>query len=189
MKKHVYGRQFKRDSNERKALFKGLINSLVLLERIQTTEQKAKAIRGQAEKLVTKAKVRKEESRPFLQPYLSSKAIAKVIGELSVRYVDRPGGYTRIIKAGRRMSDGASMAYIEWVDRPVSVEIIVPKSKLQRQEVIEEVKTESEMQVEEIKAPIKKTLRPAQGENDKKETKKAAKPVADKKTAKKEEKA
>ncbi len=53
MKKHVFGRQFKRDTNERKALFKGLMNELVLRERIQTTEEKAKAIRGRKVKPIT----------------------------------------------------------------------------------------------------------------------------------------
>ena len=56
MKKHVFGRHFKRDANERKALFKNLLTSLVIEERITTTEAKAKAIRAKADKLVTKAK-------------------------------------------------------------------------------------------------------------------------------------
>lgn len=129
MKKHVFGRHFKRDTNERKALFKGLMNELVLHERITTTEEKAKAIRGQVEKLVTKAKRRHEESRQFLQPYFSAVAVEKVIKELALRFADRPGGYTRIIKTGKRFSDNASMAIIEWVEKAVPVEIITPKDE------------------------------------------------------------
>src|SRR5690349_6198927 len=124
MKKKVYGRQFKRDANERKALFKNLMNELVLHERIQTTTEKAKAIRGQLEKLVTKAKRRKELSRQFLQPYFSSSAVEKVIFDIAPRFADRPGGYTRILKLGSRFSDNASMAVIEWVERPVKAEIV-----------------------------------------------------------------
>ena len=126
MKKQVFGRQFKRDANERKALFKGLMDELVLHERIKTTEQKAKAIRGKVEKLVTKAKIRKSEARQYLQPYLSAKAVEKVLTDLSLRFADRPGGYTRIVKLGRRFSDNAAMAIIEWVEKPVQVEIIEP---------------------------------------------------------------
>ena len=61
MKKNVFGRQFKRDANERKALFKNLLTSLVMQERIQTTEAKAKAIKAAADKLVTRAKKRRTE--------------------------------------------------------------------------------------------------------------------------------
>ncbi len=124
MKKHVFGRHFKRDTNERKALFKNLMNELVLHERIRTTEEKARAIRGQVERLVTKAKRKKELSRQFLQPFLSSMAVEKVIADLAPRFADRPGGYTRVLKLGSRFSDNADMAVIEWVERPVKAEIV-----------------------------------------------------------------
>ena len=68
MRKQVFGRKFKRDANERKALLKGLMTDLVMKESIQTTEEKAKAIKGQVEKLVTKAK-RKGENAYFKCKY------------------------------------------------------------------------------------------------------------------------
>jgi large subunit ribosomal protein L17 len=117
MKKKVFGRQFKRDTNERKALFKGLMTELVMRESIQTTLPKAKSIKGQVEKLVTKAKVRGTSARPFIQPFVSIEAVEKIITKLAVRFADRPGGYTRIVKIGSRFSDNADMAVIEWVER------------------------------------------------------------------------
>ena len=67
MKKNVFGRQFKRDKNERTALFKGLMSSLVLNDRIQTTEEKAKAIKGKIERLVTKARTYGVHVQDFLK--------------------------------------------------------------------------------------------------------------------------
>ena len=67
MRKNVFGRQFKRDKNERAALFKGLISSLVLHERIKTTEEKAKAIKGEVDKIITKAKKGDLAARHLLQ--------------------------------------------------------------------------------------------------------------------------
>ena len=76
MKKNVFGRHFKRDVNERKALFKNLLNALVQHERIQTTEEKAKAIRSQADKLITKAKIGGVSAYRNLQPQVSHKSVS-----------------------------------------------------------------------------------------------------------------
>lgn len=116
MRKNVFGKKFKRDINERKALFKSLMSSLVLQERIKTTEEKAKAIRGQVEKLVTQSKKKGENATSLLSAHLSPFAIKKMITDLGPRFVNRPGGYTRIIKLGRRRSDSAKMALMEWVE-------------------------------------------------------------------------
>lgn len=117
MKKNVFGRKFKRDVNERKALFKGLMSSLVLEERIKTTEEKAKAIRAQVEKLVTKVKKKKNEAARFLGEHLTPYAMQKMIADIGPRFASRNGGYTRIIHMGKRFSDNASMVVMEWVDR------------------------------------------------------------------------
>lgn len=117
MKKRVFGRQFKRDTGERIALFKGLVSSLVLKERIKTTEEKAKAIKSHADKLVTKAKKGGLHAMQQLQPYLTSDAVKKMLSDIGPRFAARNGGYTRIIKIGDRVSDNASMVYIEWVER------------------------------------------------------------------------
>ena len=113
MRKQVFGRKFKRDKNERKALFSGLISAMVLKGRITTTEEKAKAIRGELEKLVTKAKKEKKE---LLGKNLKPFEVDKFINEIGPTFKDRNGGYTRIIKTGRRISDNAGMAILEWTE-------------------------------------------------------------------------
>jgi len=117
MRKKVFGRQFKRDKNERQALFKGLLSSLVLEERIETTEQKAKAIKGEAEKLVAKAKKETVLAKKLLGKKLNPRAIEKMISDVSSRFNDRNGGYTRIVKIGRRFGDDANMVILEWVEK------------------------------------------------------------------------
>lgn len=178
MKKQVFGRQFKRDTNERKALFKGLINELVIRESITTTEEKAKAIRPQVEKLVTRAKRRHESAKQFLQPFLSSGALDKMIKDLSIRFADRPGGYTRIVKIGRRFSDNASMAIIELVEKAVKAEVVKPVAKdTKMSETVEStgvVKTEKPEPKEQPKTKTAKktTTNKKSAQKEKKETKK-----------------
>lgn len=115
MKKNVFGRQLKRDANERKALFKNLLTSLVLEERITTTEAKAKAIKGSADKLVTKAKKGGDVALRALAPDVRHEAAAKLIEQIAPRFMDRQGGYTRIIRVSRRVADNAPQVVMEWV--------------------------------------------------------------------------
>ena len=123
MRKNVFGRQFKRDVNERRALFKGLMSSLVLEDRIQTTEEKAKAIKSQVEKLVTKARVGERHAESLLQPYLNAEAVKKMMTQIAPMFTKRQGGYTRIIKIGKRFSDNASVVLMEWVEKPLTVSL------------------------------------------------------------------
>jgi large subunit ribosomal protein L17 len=123
MKKNVFGRKLSRDANERKALFKTLASSLVMSESITTTEAKAKAIRPYVEKLVTKAKRRKLGARQFIEPNLSKEATDKLLMDTSLRFTERNGGYTRIIRLGNRFADNAPVVKIEWVDKtPIKIE-------------------------------------------------------------------
>jgi len=116
MKKNVFGRQFSRDTNQRKSLFKSLISSLILEESIKTTLEKAKAIKGDVDKIINKAKRGNEKkSIQLLQRSLGSREMNKVIEDLAPRFKDRTSGYTRIIKLGRRFSDNAAMVVMEWV--------------------------------------------------------------------------
>jgi len=133
MKKNVFGRQFKRDTNERKALFKNLLTSLVLKERIKTTEAKAKAIKAAADKLVTKAKKGGDSAYKSLHPDVNQDAVVKLISDIAPRFVKRQGGYTRIIKIGkRRVADNAPQVFIEWTER--SSELIVKNSELAKKD-------------------------------------------------------
>lgn len=117
MKKKVFGRRLSRDVNERKALFKGLMSALVLHGRIKTTKEKAKAIQGQIDKLVNHAKKEKLIAKNLLMPYLSPKALEKMIVEIVPRFKQRTSGYTRILKIGNRFGDNASMAIMEWIEQ------------------------------------------------------------------------
>ena len=115
MRKNVFGRQFSRDTNQRKALFKSLISSLILQESIKTTLEKAKAIKGDVDKIVNKAKNGDRELKiQLLQRHLGVDAMNKVIKDIAPRFVDRSSGYTRLIKLGRRFSDNAAMVLMEW---------------------------------------------------------------------------
>ncbi|PIT88892.1 MAG: 50S ribosomal protein L17 [Candidatus Levybacteria bacterium CG10_big_fil_rev_8_21_14_0_10_36_7] len=117
MKKKVFGRKFKRDVNQRKALFRSLIRALVLHEKIKTTEAKAKAVKGDIEKLITKAKTKKEDSsRELLSVLLEESLVRKVIDEIAPRFESRNGGYTRIIKLGTKKKDNSKVVLLELVE-------------------------------------------------------------------------
>ncbi len=117
MKKHVFGRHLKRDANERKALFKNLLTSLVMEERITTTDAKAKAIRAAADKLITKAKKGGTDAFRNLAPDVRYDAVTKLVNTIAPRFTDRNGGYTRIIRVGNRIADNAPQVVMEWVVR------------------------------------------------------------------------
>ncbi|HWY80171.1 MAG TPA: 50S ribosomal protein L17 [Candidatus Sulfotelmatobacter sp.] len=151
MKKHVFGRHFKRDANERKALFKNLLSSLVMAERITTTEAKAKAIKAAADKLITKAKKGGPEAFRRLAPDVRYDAVAKLIHTIAPRFVDRQGGYTRIIKVGRRVADNAPQVVMEWV---VQGEATVAKTEKTKKN---EKKTEKKTAVKAPAAVVKLT--------------------------------
>ena len=123
MRHRIAGRTLGRHAGHRKALFRNLIKELYKHERITTTEAKARSIRSDAEKLITKAKrgLREDGNRVHAQrqvvAYLNDKTIAKkVFDELAPRYAERNGGYTRMIKVGKRHGDAADMVILELVD-------------------------------------------------------------------------
>ena len=114
MRKRVFGKQLNRDTNQRKALFKGLMRSLALNESIKTTESRAKAIKGEFESHITKAK-RGEEARYHLVKHLQEDAVNSLISDIAPRMIGRNGGYTRIIRLGARTKDNAEMVLLELV--------------------------------------------------------------------------
>lgn len=127
MRHGVAGRHLGRNTAQRKALFRNLVRELYLHERIITTEAKARSIRADAEKLITKAKhgVSSDAYRVHAQrqvvAYLNDKTVAKkVFDEFAPRYAARNGGYTRMIKIGKRQGDAADMVVLELVDRPTA---------------------------------------------------------------------
>ena len=113
------GRKLNRNSSHRKAMFRNMANSLFEHEIIKTTVPKAKELRRVAEPLITLAKNDSVANRRLAFDRLRSKAaVGKLFDELGPRYVERPGGYLRILKCGHRPGDQAPMAYVELVGRP-----------------------------------------------------------------------
>jgi len=127
MRHRVAGRRLNRSKGQRTALRRTLVTELFRHERIQTTEAKARAIRGQAEKLITLAKrgLAVEQAAPERGVHArrlaagrldDAQIVNKLFSEIAPRYTSRPGGYTRIIKLGLRQGDAAKMAVIELVE-------------------------------------------------------------------------
>ena len=155
MRKNVFGRQFSRDTNQRKSLFKSLISSLILDESIKTTLEKAKAIKGDVDKFINKAKRGDEKlAVQLLQRNLGKEAMEKVIKELAPRLKDRTSGYTRIIKLGRRFSDNAPMVVMEWVIKK-EVKVEEPKAKNLKELPAGKVEAKKEVKKEKVKAKEK----------------------------------
>jgi large subunit ribosomal protein L17 len=116
MRHRKRGKTLGRKKAPRESMFRNLASSLVIYEKIITTEAKAKAIRPIVEKLITIGKENTLTARRKLLQYLYvENAVKKVLEVLSPRYKDRKGGYTRIIKIGERQGDGAKTAQIEFV--------------------------------------------------------------------------
>ncbi len=112
------GRKLGRSGAHRKSLFRNMVTSLLDHEQIQTTDAKAKELRGVAEKMITLGKRGTLHARrQALQTIRSKDVTAKLFSDLADRYRERPGGYTRVIKLGQRAGDAAPMAIIELVDR------------------------------------------------------------------------
>jgi large subunit ribosomal protein L17 len=136
MRHRVAGKKLNRSCGHRTALRRNLVTALFHNERIETTEAKAKAIRGQAEKLITLAKrsLAAEEENPGQGMHgrrlaagrmarwatdddgMRVDVVKKLFDEIAPRYIDRPGGYTRMYKLGPRKGDAARMALVELVE-------------------------------------------------------------------------
>ena len=120
MRHRVGHRKLQRTSSHRAALFRNMSAALIKHEQITTTLAKAKELRPYVEKLVTLAKKGGLSNRRLAQSRLMDDAqLNKLFDVIAVRYADRNGGYCRVVKAGIRMSDAASIAIIEFVDRDV----------------------------------------------------------------------
>ncbi|MBY0533338.1 50S ribosomal protein L17 [Candidatus Megaera venefica] len=121
MRHKIKGSKLNRTSSHRKAMFANMATALIMNEQIKTTLPKAKALRPIVERLVTKARNGTLAARrDIISRIRDIVAAEKLMSILATRYKERPGGYTRVIKAGFRYGDRAPVAYIEFVDRDVS---------------------------------------------------------------------
>ena len=125
MRHRQSGRQLNRNSSSRKAMFRNMASSLFRHELIKTTLPKAKELRRVAEPLITMAKKDSVANRRLAFARTRDRdMVTKLFNELGPRYLERQGGYLRILKCGFRAGDNAPMAYVELVDRPVEAEVV-----------------------------------------------------------------
>ncbi len=165
------GRTFNRDTNARKALFIGLAKNLIEKEQIKTTLPKAKDLRGVVEKLITRAKVDTVANRRLIASELgnnSAETVKKLFTVLGPRYAKRPGGYTRVLKAGFRYGDAAPMAIIELVDRDVNAKKVVKPAATTEDKATEKSADKAPKQEKTTKAPAAKADKDADAAKEKK---------------------
>jgi len=140
MRHKISGKKLNRTSSHRTALLCNLVSSLILHDQIQTTVTKAKFLRPSVEKLITKAKEGTLAARRLLISRIKNKeAVTRLMDVVAKRYLNRPGGYTRIIKSGFRLGDAAPMAYIELLNWEQSID----KSALKIQMAQNKIATEN----------------------------------------------
>lgn len=118
MRKGIFGRQLGRNKNQRQALFRGLVSALVKEGEIETTLAKAKAIQGQAERLVTRAKEGTVANRRVLLRFLTKRDLVnRLVMDIAPLFKEKAGGYLRIVRLGRRRGDAAEMVKLMFVEK------------------------------------------------------------------------
>ena len=143
MRKQVFGRHFSRTKNQRQALFRGLIGALFDKGEIVTTLSKAKAIKSQAEKLITKAKKGSLTDKRIILRFLSHRALVnRLVLSIAPLFKEKKGGYLRLVRLGRRRGDAAQMAKLSFtiVEKPEKV-----VEKEEREETKKEKKEEKKI--------------------------------------------
>ena len=117
MRHRKKGRKLQRTASHRRAMLRNLATSLFRHERIETTTAKAKELRPYAERLITLARRGDLHARRLVaRKLLDREVLGKLFDEISPRYAERPGGYTRILKLGNRKDDAAEISLIELVN-------------------------------------------------------------------------
>ena len=139
-----------RTSSQREALFSSLVSNLILAKRITTTLPKARAVKRMADKMVTVGKKGTLAARRQALSFLKlDAAVAELFGAVAPAMKDRAGGYTRVVKLGKRMSDSSEMCILEWVD-------FVPKAKKVKTEKAEEAPKGEKKAEKKAEKPAKK---------------------------------
>jgi len=139
MRHRKAGKQLSRNSSHRKALLRNMVTSLLKHESIETTDAKAKTIRPVAEKMITLAKRGDLHARRQALAYIQDNAVThRLFDELKNRYLDRQGGYIRIIKKGVRKGDGAPISIVQLV--PQDEETKTAKKKVRKSKKVSRAK-------------------------------------------------
>ena len=151
MRHRKAGNQLGRNSSHRRAMLRNMVTSLFKHEQIETTDAKAKALRPIAEKMVGLAKRGDLHARRQALAYFKDKAVThRLFDELKDRYLDRQGGYVRIVKKGNRQGDGAPVSVIQLL--PFDVEKKPGKKKAKRPKAAKRVDTKAKKEVAAKKA-------------------------------------
>jgi large subunit ribosomal protein L17 len=138
MRHGLSGRKLNRTTSHRKAMFANMAASLITHEQIKTTLPKAKELRPIVEKLITLGKRGNLHARrQALSTLRDTKVVDKLFTAIAERYTERPGGYTRVLRAGFRYGDSAPMAYIELVDRDLEAKGTEDKARAAEQAAAE----------------------------------------------------
>lgn len=156
MRKNIFGKRLSRNKNQRQALFKNLITSLITYGRIKTTHAKSLAVKGLVDKVVTAAKEDTLAKRRFLLSLLPKNTVEKLIQEVAPRFTTRTSGFTRIVKAGTRLSDNAPVVIMQWTDEAKTLELIKePKKKIEKAPEAQKKKAKTMKQVKKRKVVSK----------------------------------
>ncbi|HER27079.1 MAG TPA: 50S ribosomal protein L17 [Rhodospirillales bacterium] len=135
MRHRMSGRKLNRTSSHRKAMFTNMVVALLTHEQITTTLPKAKELRKITDKMITLGKRGDLHARrQAISALQDDDTVVKLFDALAERYKDRPGGYTRVLKAGNRYGDCAPMAVIELVDRDPEAKGAVDRARVEAEE-------------------------------------------------------
>ncbi|NLT52032.1 MAG: 50S ribosomal protein L17 [Ignavibacteria bacterium] len=150
MRHRVKGNKIGRTASHRKATLSSLATGLILNKKIKTTDAKARALRPLIEGMITRAKVDSVHNRRIISESINDKeAVKTLFSEIAEKVGDRPGGYTRIVKLGKRQGDAADIAIIELVDFSGSVEKKPVKKRTKKEEVTTPVKETEESEIKD----------------------------------------
>jgi large subunit ribosomal protein L17 len=159
MRHRVRGRKLNRTASHRLATFRALATAIIREKKIRTTLAKAKELRGFIEPIVSRAKVDSVANRRTIARHIQDKEVLKeLFSEIIPKIGDRPGGYTRVVKLGRRQGDAAEMAIIEFVDyndvnakpKVKDQKVTAKKDEIKDAVVVEETTTEPVEATEEV---------------------------------------
>jgi large subunit ribosomal protein L17 len=168
MKHRVVGRRLDRTTEHRTAMFRNMVTSLIRHERITTTTPKAKELKRFADKIITLAKKGSPHARRIANRDVRDvEVLNKLFGAIAERFKTRPGGYTRLVRVGRRAGDNAELAVIELLDRSASA---APEGE-EKGEAKAAKAPKAEKKPKAEKAP--KAEKPAKAEKAEKKAKKA----------------
>ncbi len=144
MRHRVTTNKLGRDTAQRKSLFKNLLTALFVHGEIQTTEAKAKAIKGIADKLISRAQIGGIAARRLIGRFFGTRAVAnRLVDEVAPAMSDRKSGFTRITRLGKRMGDDSMIVKMELITKPVAKEVVKPEEKKEEKKVAKATKEES----------------------------------------------